>query len=132
MVELGCAGVDRVQHQRASSWGWTGEVGHTGVERDGAGLIVCTLSRSIEAPRVVRTEAVTRKSIGGSGRYGASTYPFDRGKGGTLVPIRRYDGPGTAWIMTEENERDRKNSDSRDSSSNSSSICSYSERLDGI
>ena len=95
-MELGCAGVDRVQHQRASSWGWTGEVGHTGVERDGAGLIVCTLSRSIEGPRVVRTEAVTRKSIGDPAGTGHQRTLSTEEKGvpryrfaGTMDPARR-------------------------------------------
>ena len=61
----------------------------------GAGLIVCTPSRSSNGPGVVRTEAATSENTGRSGRYGASAYPFDPGKRGSSIPIRRFDEPGT-------------------------------------
>ena len=56
-----------------------------------------------EEPAVTRSVSLPKV---GTGRYGASTYPFDPGNGGSLAPIRWDDGPGTVGEMTEENEGD--------------------------
>ena len=95
-------------------------VGDAGVERGRLALIVCKASRNSNGAGAVRAGAVSSETEGvkpavtrsvslpkvGTGRYGASTYPFDPGNGGSLAPIRWDDGPGTVGEMTEENEGD--------------------------
>ena len=76
---------------------------------------------------------------GGSARYGASTYPFDPRKGGSLAPIRWDDEAGAVGGMMEENEGvqhdscSRRDSCSRHKSSSSNSSGYSSRKLsDGI
>ena len=71
---------------------------------------------------------------GGSGRYGASTFPFEPGKVSSLALIRCDNGPDTVGEMTEENEGGLHSSccSIHNSSSSNSTGCSSRKQLDGI
>ena len=85
VVELGGAGVVGAEHEHAFSRGAILGVGIPG-DFEGTAPTPNSSSESMgEEPAVTRPLSLLQ---GCSARYGASTCPFDPGKGGSLAPAR--------------------------------------------
>ena len=101
LVKLGGSCVVGAEHQhafsRGDSWGWNtitsmrfrGAILGVGIPGDFEETAPTPSSSSSESmgeePTATRSVSLLQ---GGSGRYGASTYPFNPGIGGSLAPIR--------------------------------------------